>query len=76
MYDYDILTELDNGQVKRTTYQALITGLGIANEEYMAAPLSEGGTPQCLFVLKTVKDAYPRIRRIKAFYDGEAILAV
>ena len=76
MYDYTFVSELEGGVVRKTTYQSLIVKLGIDKEEYMGAPLTEGGTPQALFVADLVKKAMPSIKKLTVLFEGSAILAV
>lgn len=73
MYDYKLVSEFEDGSIKSTTYQTLIARLGIASEEYMAAPLSEGGTPQCLYVMQTIKPLVKGLKKITAYFDGQII---
>ena len=76
MYDYKIVSEMQDGQKRVTTYQSLVARLDLTNEQYMGAPLSEGGTPQCQFVMDMVKQAMPQIQKITAYFEGEPILAI
>ena len=80
MNDYTIMTEFENGKAGKTTYQRIISTLGMGGEKYMGRPWTDGGMPQVQALMGMLKDIYTKkgqpIKKMVALYDGEPVLGV
>ena len=72
-YDYTIATKFPDGTIRATTYQRLIKDMEIQDEQYEGQPLSEGGTPQALFIKGLIEKLCPKCE-VKIYYQGNQIL--
>ena len=76
MYDYTFITEMENGQVRKTTYQKLIRDLQIADEfDSRGVKFSEGITPQAQFVADLIKTELEGVRKVTVEFNGEPIFS-
>lgn len=78
-YDYDFKIKLSTGREINATYQQLIRTLGIDKEIIQGRPMTDGGTPQALFLkqlLMSVGDARPEFRdcEVEVYFNGNLIL--
>lgn len=75
-YDYKIVSHLNSGGTKDTTYQQIIHLLDIQDDVIHGAQLSEGGVPQVISVLQLLKKYATGVKSIDALYQGEVIASV
>lgn len=72
-YDYEIVTELNNGTIRRNSYQVIIEKLGIGNKMMHGVKMMAGGTPQLFSLIEMMKKIIPEIKRINAYHEGNLI---
>lgn len=71
---FDYTLKLINGSKSATIgYQEVLKKLDIENEIYQGRPLTNGGTPQALFVKSLFEKMTPGLK-VEVYFNGNLIL--
>ena len=75
MFDYTLQITRKDGAVGMVGFQDLIRRLDMADELVEGAPLKQGGVPQVITFVSTIKKVCG-YEKVVAFYNGQPVVEV